>query len=469
MPILSACLLPVALSGLAPVTSPVAAAEGRGATSLTSVWTYPIEGTVRLHRDPLWGGDNTEAIVIEAEEKILLLGTGGEQRWSLEVHAGVEWLRVEPSYLLVSDGNAELHAIDTTNGKIVWSHPAQADLWTAVAHGDHWLVVDDRSLLRGHRLESGQIAWDRLLDPIRNKWLLSVYFAPIPDDGDVLLIEEAHLSRLNSEDGKVSWRVELPTAARSGALLRDGRVILPAARSLVAYDLAGGERLWGHDLGAASYFATLVPGQEKLVAATETDRLVGIDLASGRRLWEVEISIALNRLFSRRGQTSSGSVAYVESSRKLWRSRKPWKRANAPLLLADEKNAYVISSAFSLQAFDVNNGRVRWRVPLSSGRSRLVLSGNSLCAGSWWEDPQCIDPESGKVRWKSDFGEAQIRDLGDGILLAWGDEHLRVIEADTGRLLRHAEFEDSPRDLLILSDLRLIVVALPNTVEAYRW
>ncbi|MCZ6779041.1 MAG: PQQ-binding-like beta-propeller repeat protein, partial [Acidobacteria bacterium] len=272
MPILSACLLPVALSGLAPVTSPVAAAEGRGATSLTSVWTYPIEGTVRLHRDPLWGGDNTEAIVIEAEEKILLLGTGGEQRWSLEVHAGVEWLRVEPSYLLVSDGNAELHAIDTTNGKIVWSHPAQADLWTAVAHGDHWLVVDDRSLLRGHRLESGQIAWDRLLDPIRNKWLLSVYFAPIPDDGDVLLIEEAHLSRLNSEDGKVSWRVELPTAARSGALLRDGRVILPAARSLVAYDLAGGERLWGHDLGAASYFATLVPGQEKLVAATETDR-----------------------------------------------------------------------------------------------------------------------------------------------------------------------------------------------------
>ena len=98
-----------------------------------------------------------------------------------------------------------------------------------------------------------------------------------------------------------------------------------------------------------------------------------------------------------------------------------------------------------------------------------MLSGNSLCAGSWWEEPQCIDPESGKVRWKSDFGEAQIRDLGDGILLAWGEEHLRVIEADTGRLLRHAEFEDSPRDLLILSDLRLIVVALPNTVEAYRW
>ena len=459
----------MALAGLAPATSPAATAGGSGSEGLASVWTYPIKGTVRLHRDPLWGGDSTAAIVIEAEDQVLLLETGGERRWAFKVHAGVEWLRVAPSYLLLSDGSAELHAIDTTNGKIVWSHRAQDALWNAVARGDHWLVVDDRGLLRGYRLEDGRISWDRALDPIRIKWLPSVYFAPVPDNGDILLIEEAHLSRLNSEDGNVSWRVHLPAAARSGALSHDGRVILPAGRSLVAYDLTGGERLWGHDLGAASYFATLVPGHEKVVAATETDRLVGIDLASGRRLWEAETSIALDRLFSRRGETPSGSVAYVESPRKLSRSRKPWKRTNAPLLLADENNAYLISSAFALQAFDLNNGRVRWRVPLSNGKSRLVLSGNSLCAGSWREAAQCIDPESGKVRWKSDFGGAQIRDLGDGVLLAWGNRHLRVIEADTGRLLRHTELDDSPRDLLALSDPRLIVVALPHTVEAFRW
>ena len=469
LPILSACLLLVIAAGLVPASTPFAAAEESGSKGLISAWTYPVTGARRLHRDPLWGGDSTAAIVIETEDQIHLLETGGERRWSFEVHAGVEWLRVAPSYLLLSDGNAELHAIDTTNGTIAWSHRAQDALWTALAHGDYWLIVDDRNLLRSHRLEDGRIAWNRLLDPIRNKWLPSVYFASIPGNGDIVLIEEAHLSRLNSEDGNVSWRVDLPAAARSGALSRDGRVILPAGRSLVAYDLTGGERLWGHDLGATSYFATLVPGHEKVVAATETDRLVGIDIVSGRRLWEAETSIALTRLFSSDGPAPSGSVAYVESRRKLSRSRKPWKRANAPLLLADEKNAYLISSAFALQAFDVNNGRARWRVPLKNGKSRLVLSGNSLCAGSWWEAPQCIDPESGKVRWKSDFGKAQIRDLGDGVLLAWGKEHLRVIEADTGRLLRHAEFEDSPLDLLILSDPRLLVVALPDAVEAYRW
>jgi hypothetical protein len=108
-------------------------------------------------------------------------------------------------------------------------------------------------------------------------------------------------------------------------------------------------------------------------------------------------------------------------------------------------------------------------VPLKNGKSRLVLSGRSVCAGSWNESPLCVDPATGDVSWRSDFGGAQLRDLGDGVVLAWKGTMLRVLDADSGRLLRHTELDQTPRDLLNLPDERLVVVALPDSVLGLRW
>ncbi len=458
----------VAAMGAAATASPAGdQVELRGA--LESAWQQPVEGARRLHGRLAATETSLTTLLVQTKKQAAALDLSGELRWRTRAHRSVEAVEVLDDLLILRAGKFGVEAIDLETGKVRWAHQSISRIWRSTQHAGQWIFLNAEHQIGALSLEDGSLSWKTALAERKRGRARLAYLVPLPESEDILLVEAARLSRLGARDGERSWSIHLPAAGRAGAYVSAERVILPAGRSLVAYRLEDGQCVWGHDLGASSYYVTISEEAGVAVAATRADRLVGIDLHTGERLWEARLSVGHRRVVPGPERIKEGDLVYIEAARAQVRQRRGWKQIDGPPLLTSGGMVYCVSSGYAILAYDLRNGRQRWRLPLRSSATGLHLMGGALCTGSFRQPAVCVDAASGKMIWSNSFGPAQIRQLEPGLLLAWNGWRIRLVEVMSSRILAEAMLSREARDLLALPQEGLLVAALPDLVLALRW
>lgn len=387
-------------------------------------------------------------------------------RWRHRPDSPVRALSLCGDRALLSDARGSVRALDAGTGAAIWSASAGGRVLVSAAVGRRWVHVDAKNRVAALGLEDGRPAWSLPLGGhgLGRAWAARI--VPLPGGEDFLLVEVDRLTRRATADGRAIWSVDLPFGLRAGAALRDGELVLPAGRSLVAYRLEDGGLLWGHDLGSASYVARIDPDGRHAVAAAETDRLLRLDLSNGSRLWEAGLPFVLARSLPSPGRLRAGFLFYLESGRPLRRSS---AGRSPPLpLLADTQRAYVLTSGYQVRAFDLASGQPLWSLDVG-GSAALLEAGRRLCIHPRAARLACVDAETGAPAWEGDLDALEVLRADDGLLLARARKEIVLLDASTGKRIGAARFERRVESLLAPPGAGLALAASKDLLVALEW
>lgn len=191
------------------------------------------------------------------------------------------------------------------------------------------------------------------------------------------------LARIDPGTGKLAWRIDTKVRLLAG---------VAAARSLLAVaDARGGLRVyadtgalrWQADLGAEADSVPALDG-DVLVVRGSDNRVLAFDAYTGARRW-----------------------AYTRQNPSLVLHQ-------TTQALIDGVTVYVGLPGGRLAALSTQTGALRWEAAISLPRgsneiervadvlARPVLSGRSLCAGSYQGRVGCVDAATGRMQWTSD-------------------------------------------------------------------
>ncbi len=238
---------------------------------LNMIWSVDIgDGSSRdgyLVNQPVVANGKVFTVDISSEVRAFDLNTGNLV-WSQDLVPDHEdsrsiangGLAVDGNILYVTTGLAELTALDTTNGKVLWRVPVSSPLRTA----------------------------------------------PTVAEGKVLIVPvDNRLTALTAAEGKLSWMYEglnESAALLGGASPAISKGIAVAAFTtgdLIAFDLNKGRPLWVENLSRVrrgDLMATITSVQAlpaihdgKVYAIGHSNRMLAIDLESGDRIWDLSV------------------------------------------------------------------------------------------------------------------------------------------------------------------------------------
>ena len=250
---------------------------------------------------------------------------------------------------------------------------------------------------------------------------------------------EAH----DVQTGKLLWRKEIsPPTAATEPVLADGVLLVPG-EPFIAYDAAGGERLWSLDepvLLPQAVGGTVVLQREQEVAA--------VDARSGRSLWRRPVAPG------ERVAAGPGGVAVLGEQQvrllslageEVWRVAVDVVPVQAH---ADGGVVVVAGLRGDVLALSTTDGRELWRaatpeaqVVLVSGDRVLVRAGTAVLA---------LDAADGTPLWRQSgpASGAPLQVAGDRVLVVQHAERSRVLALADGRVLD----EPRARDVELLVD-----------------
>ncbi|MBU6309605.1 MAG: PQQ-binding-like beta-propeller repeat protein [Planctomycetes bacterium] len=324
---------------------------------------------------------------------------GPRQVWKRDVGAGVAGVAVVRSrtFLFHRIGDREvLEAIDATTGETLWrdGHAtsfvpqvggSDGPLCAPVVHDGKVVVFGAQGVLACIDAGSGRRLWERLTH--RDYDAQEGYFGA----GSTPLV--------------VAGRVIVNVGGRKGDA------------GIVAFDLATGETLWTATREAASYSAPVVVtvgGVEQVLVVTRLSCLL-LDPADGSVRWSFP--------FGQRGPTVN---------------------AASPVLLGDAE--FLVTASYGIgsicASFDARGVTPRWQAAdtLASQYATPVLFAGSLYAIDGRDDVPpasvvCLDPATGKVRWREEgFGYGTLLVADGKIIIVKTDGELLLVRPDASRL-----------------------------------
>lgn len=245
------------------------------------------------------------------------------------------------------------------------------------------------------------------------------------------------------QTGKLLWRKEVspPTAATEPVLA--GSVVLVPGEPIVAYDAAGGERLWSLDE------PVLLPQAVGEVVVVAREREVqAVDARSGRSLWRRPTAPG-----SRVAAGPGGVAVLGEREVRLLslEGDEVWRvdAAVVPVQAHPAGDVVVVAGLRGdVLALDAGDGRQRWRmrtspadVVLVAGDRVLVRAGTTVLA---------LDAATGAELWRQSApaSGAPMQAAGDRVLVVQHGERSRVLSLADGRVLD----EPRARDVELLPD-----------------
>ena len=202
--------------------------------------------------------------------------------------------------------------------------------------------------------------------------------------------------------GRVQWRVRLPSRAFTAPLVAGRRVfVLAGDRSVSAYDAGNGAKLWTQAARAAEPLVLQQPGVLLAVGDTLVTgigaRLAGLNPANGSSRWEASIASPrgvneIERLVDLVGPAArvqrevcvrafQSAVGCVDTQRATTRWTKP---ANGGVGLATDADlVYGVESNGRLLAWKSATGDVQWQSDrlLHRGLSAPAALGRSIAVG----------------------------------------------------------------------------------------
>ncbi len=325
--------------------------------------------------------------------------TGPRQVWKRDVGAGVAGVAVvgNRTFLFHRVGDREvLEALDATTGETLWSDGHTTSFVPQVGGSDGPLC------------------------------------APVVHDGKVVVFgAQGVLACIDAASGRRLWerRTHRDYDAQEGyfgagstPLVVAGRVIVNVGgrkgnAGIVAIDLTTGETLWTATREAAGYSAPVAVtagGVEQVLMVTRLSCLL-LDPTDGSVRWSFP--------FGQRGPTVN---------------------AASPVLLGDAE--FLVTASYGIgsvcAAFDARGFTPLWQGTdsLASQYATPVLVAGSLYAIDGRDDVPpaslvCLDPATGKVRWREEgFGYGTLLVADGKIVIAKTDGEVLLVRPDATRL-----------------------------------
>ncbi len=244
------------------------------------------------------------------------------------------------------------------------------------------------------------------------------------------------LLAIDAGTGKIQWRVQLPTAARSAPTVADGKLFLETVdNQALALAAADGKTLWSYQGGSADALVLGLPAPAYanglVVTGFGSGDLVVLRAASGTVAWSDSLAASRGRtslsdLSAIRGRAViHDGVVYavgmgrqlvaldLRSGRRLWErevgsEESPWVAGGWLFVLSDEGEVAALACADGVAAWSTQLDRfenmekkrdpIRWVGPVLAG-DRLVVAGSQGVAVS-------ISPYTGKVLGQQKLADA---------------------------------------------------------------
>lgn len=200
--------------------------------------------------------------------------------------------------IYVTNGYAELLALDPQNGEIRWRRnlPAPSRAAPTIANGRIFIVtLDNRTLALD--AENGQQLWEHQ-GFSESTALVGSASAAATRDIVISPYSSGEVYSLIPENGAVAWSEDLGAAKASGSLagLADiqGHPVIDAgavyamsfAGRLVAIDLRQGERIWQKDVGGLN---TPWPAGNRIFILTSDNEAVALNRNDGSVVWVTKL------------------------------------------------------------------------------------------------------------------------------------------------------------------------------------
>jgi outer membrane protein assembly factor BamB len=299
----------------------------------------------------------------------------------------------------------------------VWRRPVGAG-WSGFAVSGRFAVTQEQrgaeELVTCYDLETGQPRWthaepERFEDRIGGPGPRAT---PAIHEGRVYAIGATGiLCALDLATGERIWSVNVvedcgapvPTyGVAASPLVVDGRVVVFAGGtddcSLVAYDAAGGERVWSAGNGAAAYgspVAAGIAGHEQILVLTDS-KVVGHAREDGRVLWEhpwpadpektfQPLALPGDRVFVSQGYGVGGKLLRVDrredgrlAAELVWESLA--LKAKFTNVVHHDGSLYGLDDGI-LVCLDPATGERRWKSG-RYGHGQVILAGGLLLIGA---------------------------------------------------------------------------------------
>ena len=295
--------------------------------------------------------------------------------------------------------------------------------------------------------------------------------------GDIVIVD--------LEDGRLEGSSSFGDSVEGGVALAPGgrRLYVPLAtgrRSVVAYDLVAGQRLWGAELGSPVQTRPALVDDSRVVVASMEGTLAGLEAASGQVSWtrrpDTTAAFYADPLEVSGGVIAADDRGRVERVDALDGSVRWTTSVGEPVYnrLAAAGDAVVVpTTRGSLTALDAATGRSRWTVALGD-RVRVgapLVAGDVVIAGTSAGEVVAVDLATGTERWRARVeGVVSARPAAGRDVVYVGTQASRLVALDltTGDVVWETTLRGRVKtDLTVAGDL-LIVAAEPRHIIALK-
>jgi outer membrane protein assembly factor BamB len=214
--------------------------------------------------------------------------------------------------------------------------------------------------------------------------------------------------------GRLRWRRRLPTdtpqwARSAGLLVAGGRLYVPCpwprGGKLFCLDMKTGENLWSAPIGDRGIWDRAAPVIADGVLAFghvqkgKAPVVEAWNAASGKPAWKVIV----NTNSGAPGGCTDGKVFYFSAGREKW----GWKPKG------DMKRGEAV-------AIEAGSGKVLWRNSEVFGTGHAFMRGNQLFLQERSKGLQCVDPRTGKLKWRGGATHVKHFSLGADYIVSRG-------------------------------------------------
>jgi outer membrane protein assembly factor BamB len=392
-------------------------------------WSVPLPIGTEMDADvgPLVDGDTVYST--QGDQLRALAAADGRQRWLLPLGGFVYDASIEEEVLVVRVGpldRGSLLGVEAAGGRLLWRYPSQPGplSWQHASTTDGGIAtIGDRGALVVLTRRDGAVRWSR---PSRGRGAPKVFGAV----GDrVLRLDGGALEAYDAATGQRLWRTPgahhspdfqaTLTVADGGVVVWDG---ISGTTAIGTWHLDTGRRRWR--LGGLREPAVVGVGPAGIAVVSRIDRdqrheLLLVDPASGQVRWHQglpgPLDLDMNPAVDRLALVTTSDVVLVT----------PGPRGQAPTFLA---------------AYRVQDGRLRWRIPIQVGGwptwtpdDRLLTVGAAPHSRTPQQSLIAVDVLRGRLLWHSPLPLAADRPatpLGAGAVIQVWDP-IRIC-ADVG-------------------------------------
>jgi outer membrane protein assembly factor BamB len=295
------------------------------------IWRQPVingvEGGAAIVKDKIFFG--------ASDGHVYSIGLKtGKIDWSVNVRSEVlsePLIDTNEGIIFALTSANTLHALDATNGRVVWIYTRQEAATLSIRGGSRPTLKNGvlyagfgDGYLAALNAKNGQLMWEVLLN--KNKRYKDIETTPLIDDDKLYVAGfDDRLLCLSLDKGEILWRKDV---GGYGALTISGqRLFYPTSTgTLYALDKNTGQELWGYKL--TSGIGTSAIPYKGLVAIGESlGDLLFLDAAKGTLVGRFEPG---RGVFSAPAvDEKNNEVYFISNDSNLYSLKAAWKNKNA--------------------------------------------------------------------------------------------------------------------------------------------